>query len=60
MLVQLSKTSDKAVALICSLSRDSSKEDSMFWSLGGRRILVMTGIWRKHEILARRSYLRNL
>ena len=60
MLIQLSKTSDAAIAL--SLYSVSAFFLGRIQRLGHRKwgILVVTGMWRKCEILARRSYLRNL
>ena len=60
MLIQLSKTSDAAIAL--SLYSVSAFFLERIQHLGHRKwgILVVTRMWRKCEILARRSYLRNL
>lgn len=54
-MVQLSKTSDDAITV-----SGFFLEETVFWALGAGVILGMTGIRRKRDILARRSYLRNL
>lgn len=60
-MVQSSKTSDEATTISGFFLEETIPGDFLeFWALGAGEVLVMTGLWRKHDILAKRSYLRNL